>query len=365
MVRFINRTLSVLLLVLCVFGSCWIHPRDTSVTSTLIPWSEGRKSEGALQVLHERQTSNNCADYLGDENVPECEALCAPSSFSCSSSSLDKRYVQFWPSRKSDNLNETAILPRVLSAPVKREFTTISQQDVATYIPNQFNGNYDDYFGVPTALVETIDDEETDNTVVMQIEFGNEPFQVGSAGLHGCTMVTIVSDRAVYMGHFWEVPSWSSTTTEFNERVLNFFSGGGQFGIGPTLNPALFTADDNTRVYIMTPRRTGGKYTTSNYIKKVPVLISTIKTALGNQNVPVAVWKYVRLNWDNPNDAAQINRNQRGIALFQFDPDASGTGTRGWRLFYEEMQFSSTDPPPGPASENGVPPLPPLSNNAE
>jgi len=42
------------------------------------------------------------------------------------------------------------------------------------------------------------DAEETDSTVVQQ-EFENEPFVIGSRGLHGCTTVTIVSTRAVYM----------------------------------------------------------------------------------------------------------------------------------------------------------------------
>ncbi|EEA25968.1 hypothetical protein TMatcc_005778 [Talaromyces marneffei ATCC 18224] len=262
-------------------------------------------------------------------------------------------------------MNETAFLLKVHSGPVKRELTTLLQQDIAIYLPNQFNGQYDPYFGLPIALVEIIDGGDTDNTVVVQKELGDTPFQVGSAGLHGCTIVTIVSDKAAYMGHFWEIPSWPSTTREFNERVLNFFSGSGQFGIGPGLNPALFTANDNTRVYIMTPRRRGARYTTSNYTKKVPILISTIKTALGNQNVPVAVWKYVRLNYHNPSEEALANTNQRGIALFQFDPNAFGMGNRGWRILYEEMQFLSTDPTPGPDSENGIPPLPPLADNAE
>ena len=47
--------------------------------------------------------------------------------------------------------------------------------------------------------MEVVDGEDTDNTVVVQIELEDTPFQVGSAGLHGCTIVIIVSDKAVYM----------------------------------------------------------------------------------------------------------------------------------------------------------------------
>jgi hypothetical protein len=149
--------------------------------------------------------------------------------------------------------------------------------------------------------------------------------------------------------------------------VLNFFSGGNQFGIGPGLNPALFTSSpaDDTRVYIMHPRRRNGQYTTANYLTKLPQLINTIKTALGNQNVPIAVWKYVRLNYDLTSDLAQANTNQRGIALFQFDPNGFGPGVQGWRLFYEEQPFSSSGPAPGPAAVNGVPPQAQLAANAE
>jgi hypothetical protein len=149
--------------------------------------------------------------------------------------------------------------------------------------------------------------------------------------------------------------------------VLNFFSGGNQFGVGPALNPALFTssAADDTRVYIMHPRRRNGQYTTANYLTKLPQLISTIKTALGNQNVPIAVWKYVRLDYNVPSDYAQVNTNQRGMALFQFDPNGGGPGVQGWRLFYEEQPFFSSGPAPGPEAVNGVPPQSLLPANAE
>jgi hypothetical protein len=86
---------------------------------------------------------------------------------------------------------------------VKRTFTTLTQDDIPTYLPNQFNGSPDPTYGAPTALVEVVgegdDAEETDNTVVVQQEFEDVPFAIGSRGLHGCTMVTIVSTRAVYM----------------------------------------------------------------------------------------------------------------------------------------------------------------------
>jgi hypothetical protein len=104
--------------------------------------------------------------------------------------------VQWGPTYAS---NETTISPRAFNSPVKRTFTTLTQDDIPTYLPNQFNGSPDPTYGAPTALVEVSGGEETDNTVVVQQEFENVPFAIGSRGLHGCTMVTIVSTRAVYM----------------------------------------------------------------------------------------------------------------------------------------------------------------------
>jgi hypothetical protein len=40
---------------------------------------------------------------------------------------------------------------------------------------------------------------EAEVTVSYQAEFGNTAFQLGTGGLHGCTMLTIVSNRAVWM----------------------------------------------------------------------------------------------------------------------------------------------------------------------
>lgn len=113
-----------------------------------------------------------------------------------------KRYLEDWPEIKTSIVNKsTSLLPR---APdynlLKRQFTEITQDQVPHYLPNQFFGVADPNFGTPTALtIPNPGGGETDQTVVVQREFGNNAFQVGSAGLHGCTIVTIVSDRAVYM----------------------------------------------------------------------------------------------------------------------------------------------------------------------
>jgi hypothetical protein len=194
--------------------------------------------------------------------------------------------------------------------------------------------------------------------------------------------VTVVSNQAVYMvslrtrpdpvsdsdrlihwqGHFWENPSWSRSQDTFTQRVLNFFTvGATATGVGPQLNPALFPVDQ-TRVYIMAPRRAPGKGqaaadvkpTSITFIKKLPQLKQAIQTLLGNA-VPIVLYNYVALNTDDPADLAIQGTNQRGYALFQFDPNGRGASQPGWRLFYEQHQFQDTDPQPSPDAANGIP----------
>lgn len=122
------------------------------------------------KLISLRRSSTDCSNYLGSEDVPECRALCAPSSFSCSSSSLMKRYLEYWPEIKTSIVNKsTSLLPR---APdynlLKRQFTEITQDQVPHYLPNQFFGVADPNFGTPTALtIPYPGGGETDQTVVV------------------------------------------------------------------------------------------------------------------------------------------------------------------------------------------------------
>lgn len=71
---------------------------------------------------------------------------------------------------------------------------------VAPYLVNQIvtngkrgwdkqYGNLDGFFSV----------QRDERVVSNEQTFGTQPFQWGTNGLHGCTMVTVVSKRAVWM----------------------------------------------------------------------------------------------------------------------------------------------------------------------
>ena len=63
-------------------------------------------------------------------------------------------------------------------------------QQLVTRLNDPYFGQLQGYF------------DGTERTVINQDQFGDTAFQYGTAGLHGCTMLTIVSKRAV-----WQVRS--------------------------------------------------------------------------------------------------------------------------------------------------------------
>lgn len=140
------------------------------------------------------------------------------------------------------------------------------------------------------------------------------------------------------------------------------------------MDPSKFNLPtDNTRVYIMHPRRYRNNPQSSRYRSKVPQLKQAIRDVLGNQDVPIVLYNYNTIDDKVDPDGPLLYTSQRGKALFQFDPDARGPGINGFRIFYEyaprvrmfeseidvfyirQNQFQDTDPVPGPGSTDGIP----------
>ena len=213
-------------------------------------------------------------------------------------------------------------------------------------------------------------------TVATQQTLGTRAFQFGTGGLHGCTMMCIVSNRAVYMAHYWvshhetaarlwlpqEEPlpnlrhaltcilPWQETfTTDNNDnlsgedltrwqnRVLNTITGGttpDPYDGPKSIDWNLFNRPgDNTAVYFMTPFKPG---VNANPVGSAPNPITDMKYQnkiqsvidLVTQNVPgvrAEIRGYTRLNYWYNRDAGQyegpdahlIDTTERGICLFQ------------------------------------------------
>ncbi|KAL2116487.1 hypothetical protein VTJ04DRAFT_8655 [Mycothermus thermophilus] len=233
--------------------------------------------------------------------------------------------------------------------------------------------------------------------------FGGTAFQMLSAGLHGCTQVTLVSRRAVWMAHYWESYSlgkpepkvleemtadqfydWRDTSTAetWTERVLKHIRGDRvRYGAQSTYNsritgrayiqpadssvgidPDLFNhEDDEPKLFIMASTRGTKKNTEADeendlppeeqmrrklrYPKKMESIVNQIRRTLGFRGegkIEVNIYPYLPLDYDNPDDEAIINETERGMALFQYDPTGAN-GQPAWRLFYEGSCYQSAN----------------------
>ncbi|GAB7353822.1 hypothetical protein MBLNU459_g4196t1 [Dothideomycetes sp. NU459] len=110
---------------------------------------------------------------------------------------------------------------------------------------------------------------------------------------------------------------------------------------GNPLNNANFNQHkDNTRVSIMTPQSDDSgtnEQPKPKYPKRLEVVYGALKAYLGD-DITITPYLYDRIN----TEVEEQDTDQRGLALFQYDPNADGNGQRQWRLFYENIYFYDT-----------------------
>lgn len=109
---------------------------------------------------------------------------------------MSKRYSRFLLDPILDESNKTGPSLEEHKKFYKRQLAPVLQDDVGNYLIAQLQNNADPYFGPPLSLTSTA---ITDANVVQQRQLGRRAFQVGTGGLCGCTIVTVVSTQAVYM----------------------------------------------------------------------------------------------------------------------------------------------------------------------
>ena len=145
----------------------------------------------------------------------------------------------------------------------KTDDTGWGAQELDAYLPMLVDSKDADFEGRYFELI----DGENDNTVSGEFILKEEAlFTLGTGGLHGCTIVTIVSNRAVYMGHYWEISAMGGKIGDFDpvtfsptdprrenfqRRVLNAITGGDRNPetSGDPFHPRLYNrATDQTRV---------------------------------------------------------------------------------------------------------------------
>ncbi|KAI9740055.1 MAG: hypothetical protein M1818_004806 [Claussenomyces sp. TS43310] len=191
--------------------------------------------------------------------------------------------------------------------------------------------------------------------VSYQNQFLKTPFQLGTGGVIGCTMVTIISKRAVWMAHIWEgyafqdsfipsdplagKPDDKPGTQTFKDRAICGITGAEPsvpltFPLkGPSLDKSYFNRPgDNTVAYIMSPGD-------GNKVYEYPNKLGELKSALMDlvPGIHIELKNYVAIDVNDEEEAKQLWNTARGMALFQYDPDSDGQGNPSYRLFYETI----------------------------
>ncbi|VBB73754.1 Putative protein of unknown function [Podospora comata] len=109
----------------------------------------------------------------------------------------------------------------VTSSLRKRLFTTDraawTAKEIDQYVWNNVGYNFmDPQFQFPDRQFLINDFVET--TIAKQRKMadgGGKPFSIGTNHVHGCTVVAIISNRAVWMAHFWEVTAMGTEGETF------------------------------------------------------------------------------------------------------------------------------------------------------
>ncbi|KAI9841870.1 MAG: hypothetical protein M1837_000340 [Sclerophora amabilis] len=147
---------------------------------------------------------------------------------------------------------------------------------------------------------------------------GNQRYDMAVRGLYGCTSVVVVSNRGVYMSHFWEVPSFQDLTRFRADVINNLYNGDGS-GEMPGLSQFAgaggeFDSPQRPAILVVTPRRRGSQ-TPGDYL--YGPMLDEITTALKAiiPGPPVIPFDYV----PRSDDFSQFN-TAAGKILFQYDP---------------------------------------------
>lgn len=155
---------------------------------------------------------------------------------------------------------------------------------------------------------------------------GSDRVSMGLSGLTGCTALIVMSEQAVYFGHFWETPSFESPE-DFRDQVTNLLNNGRnenadvQNSLASHANA--FRDVRGGSAFIIWPDPTEYDYT--DMINQLSAQVNTI-TGI----TPVLV-EYSPEDFDADDSFKALGR-----ALYQYDPEARGVDPRrGFRFIHE------------------------------
>ncbi|RYC59656.1 hypothetical protein CHU98_g6558 [Xylaria longipes] len=231
------------------------------------------------------------------------------------------------------------------------------------YIPAVDNGGEDGYFHAPLPTIEL--DGESAMLGLVAPCFNKRRLD----GILNMSTLAFPQMMLTYLPaqtHLWESYSNGKDSEgnnldtpgdpAFGQRVLMFLKGdqvsnpapnGYKDYIaprGPGIDTNLYNnkRTDQTTVFIFTPCKpeydtpSEGCLKYPNRYGRNGEVVKTIGEIFGVRRPKVALVPYVPLNTNDPRQSAELGTNNRGAALFQYDPNSDGNGKKAWRLFLEK-----------------------------
>ncbi|KAI1421434.1 hypothetical protein F5Y12DRAFT_704443 [Xylaria sp. FL1777] len=296
--------------------------------------------------FHPQELENNAK--------PSCRRICGSCGSSCSSiAASGQSFLELITSNSTTEGGLSHIDYDDNAGPItKRTFKNVRQSTIGSYLKSKVGALLNPYGNPNTNLISLAYSTATDDYTFAVLRdfsnFGANILNIGIEGLEGCTVLTVVSRRAVYMGHFFENLAFSpddgqDPDTAFQQNCLNLITGRGQTSgtQGDHLDPSLFTGANGPAIaYIMTPRQDQDDPTPQNpnppapgpttqlYASRMSQLSQTLTTLI--PGVGVTYYNYIATNVEN------YKQDYQGKALFEFDPNADGSNHPNFRLWYEE-----------------------------
>ncbi|MCJ1315551.1 hypothetical protein MMC15_000871, partial [Xylographa vitiligo] len=126
--------------------------------------------------------------------------------------------------------------------------------------PDNYGGNVEDFLLGEYLLADRVPLRLGKNPLSALVhELVNSQYDMVVENFYGCTSVVVVSQRAIWMSHFWEGPSFVNGQQQFQTEVLNtLVNGDGTAempGIRQYTSPSNLLANDaNPQTLVLTPR---------------------------------------------------------------------------------------------------------------
>ncbi|KAI8966244.1 hypothetical protein F5Y11DRAFT_343630 [Daldinia sp. FL1419] len=289
-----------------------------------------------------------------DNGRPYCRQICGSCGSACSSTTGSKRSLSGPVAFNITDDNGLSTEYENTGPLLKRVIRPVRQNNVGNYIKTKAAALVSTRVNPRTNLISLAYSTNRNDFTFAVLrdlqDFKTNVLNIGVVNLTGCTVLTVVSHRAVYMGHFFENLAFAPDAgnprdpdTAFQENCLNLITGQGQtYQVrGDSLDPRLFTGENGPAfAFIMTPRQSQDSPTEQNPNPPVPGPETQMYAGRINQlsqtltdlipGLWIVYYNYIAVDTD------EYIQDYQGKALYEYDPNADGANNANFRLWYEQ-----------------------------